>query len=153
MIAVQTILPPAWVTALVDDVLLPAVMPHGFVGRFGYRVWEPEEHMSGFDGWQVAAYPSPYEIRSAHAHDGGRSYGAFALDVKKLLSSFSDVEDIAWRSNANQHNLSSEFDCPEIVVAGKFAGRRVRLRVFGGPPIDEPISHFVDPANKTAVEA
>jgi hypothetical protein len=138
---------PAWLRALVDDVVIDAVEPLGFIGRLGYRWWEPSSPHNGFAGHQVVVYPTPSEIRGPGVADGCCAVAGFNLDVGKLLATMARVESVVWRSPVR---YNGDLDGPELSVQGFFAGRHVLLRFFSRPPPDEPASHFVNPATGEA---
>jgi hypothetical protein len=140
---------PAWIKALVEDVLLPSMHPYGFIGPLGYRWWEPENPGNSFDGWQIAVFPTPNELRGPHPDDGCLYVNGFRLDVGKILSVLSEVQQVAWNSpTAYQGDL----DGPELSLQGSFAGKVIWLRFFQIPPPDERPAYYVNPVTGEAWE-
>jgi hypothetical protein len=133
---------PDWIRALVNDVLVDAFQPLGFIGPLGYRVWHPGHLDNIFDGWQIAVYPVPNEVRGSHPHDGERFVNGFCLDVGQILRVITDLKSVAWNMPTS---YNGELDGPELSLQGKFAGKQVWLRIFQMPPSDEPALYYIDP--------
>ncbi len=145
----HTVETPAWIKALVEDVIQPCVLPLGFMGHLGYRYWGPDDPDNQYEGWQLCVYPTPSEIRGQAADDGGMYVAGFRFDVSRLITGLTDVDDVVWASPAR---YTSNLDGPEISVRGAFAGKRVWVRFFCMPPPDEPPSFQVDPSTGEATE-
>lgn len=137
----HVVTPPAWMVALVDQVVLPAVVPYGPMGCLGYRWWHPGAADNAFDGWQVAVYPLAAEVKSER-YDGGLLISGFNLEIQRILAAFAAVESVVWRAAAR---YNEPLEGPSIDVQGTFLGERLVLRVFPLPPPDEPPSHYLDP--------
>lgn len=133
---------PAWLTALVEEVIKDAVVAHTVIGPLGYRWLLPGDAGNEFEGWQVTVYPTPGEIRGAHPNDGDKFVSGFRLNVGSILNHLTDVEEVAW--NAPSH-YNGDLDGPEFDVRGKFIGKRVWIRFFSLPPFDEPSTCYLDP--------
>jgi hypothetical protein len=146
---VHTIEEPQWLRALVQDVLVDAVQPLGFIGPLGYRWWEPNNTENNFDGWQVAVYPTPNEVIGPTAFDGCKYVSGFRLNVWHILNCLTAVEGVAWHAPVQYNGY---LDGPEISVRGMFAGKHVWIRFFQLPPPDEPASFLVNPATGQAIE-
>lgn len=133
---------PSWIKTLVEDIVLSSVLPYGFIGQLGYQYWEPGNINNVFDGWMVAVFPTPNEVRGACGVDGCRYVSGFELDLGKIVQSFCPLESLAWRMPAS---YNGDLDGPELSVQGHFAGKHVWLRFFHVPPTDEPSRYYVDP--------
>lgn len=146
----HTIQEPYWIKALVDDVVIEAMQPHGFIGPLGYRWWEPDSPNNSFAGWQIVVFPTPNEVKGATAHDGSRYVSGFRLDVGRIIQAMGGtVESVVWNAPM-QYN--GDLDGPELSVQGQFAGRHIWLRFFHIPPPDEPPSFYVNPDSGEAWE-
>lgn len=138
-----TIQEPLWLKALVEDVVVDAFEPLGFIGPLGYRYWGPGDVQNQFDGWQVCVFPTPVEVRGCHPGDGALGVQGFRLDVAHLIKALGGaIEMLVWHSPTR---YNQDLDGPELSVQGQFAGKRVWLRVFNLPPPDEPAACFFDP--------
>lgn len=145
----HTVQEPAWVKALVEGVLLEAFQPLGFIGPLGYRWWEPGSPSNAFEGWQIAVFPTPNEVKGPVAQDGCRYVSGFRLDVGRIIGVMTSVDMLVWAAPA-QYN--GDLDGPEVSLRGMFVGKRVWLRVFHLPPPDEPTSFYVNPQTGEAWE-
>jgi len=135
---------PHWLDALADAVI-DLMTPLGVIGPLGFCWWEPQGTATE---WVVAVYPTPNELRGGQ-HDGCLTVSGFQLDVLKLISFFSSVAEVAWRSPVR---CGEDFDGPELFVRGLFLGKTIRLRVFLFPPHDEPAGCIIDAATGQARE-
>lgn len=142
MIEEHIIQEPSWIKTLIEDVVVDAVLPLGFIGPLGYRYWEPGNVNNHFDGWIVAVFPTPNEVKGPCDTDGSRFVAGFHLDLGKIVDVFRPVEELAWRMPVS---YNGDLDGPELSVQGQFAGKHVWLRFFHMPPPDEPSSYYVDP--------
>ena len=143
----HVVVTPTWIKVLVDDVLLDAVAPYGFIGPLGYRYTGPGESGNSFDGWTLFVYPVPSEIRGADQLDGAQFVSGFELDISRIIRNMAAIEEVVWRAPAKYNR---ELDGPEISVRGRFAEKRVWIRFFNLPPSDEPPAFAVDPATGVA---
>lgn len=141
----HTVITPAWITTLVNDLLVDAFVPLGFIGPLGFRYWAPQEG----GAWEVAVYPLPSEIRGSDKNDGNLFVSGFRLDLMKVLKALTDVEEVAWHSPARYNN---DLDGPEISVRARFVGKPVNLRIFHMPPPDEPPAFAYNPQTREALE-
>lgn len=132
--------PPAWLRALVEDVVLEAVTPLGFVGPLGYRWLPPGEPANQYDGWQVCVFPTPNEAAGG-PHDGCKYVDGIEVDLTAVLGALAAVEKVVWHASVR---YNGELDGPEVSIRGQFANRRVWLRLFHVPPSDEPAAYLVD---------
>lgn len=146
---VHTILEPLWLRSFIEDVVIDAVTPLGFIGPLGYRWWEPGNSANPFDGWQIVVYPTPNEVRGPVVHDGCKYVSGFRLNVGHIIGVMTTVEAVVWNAPV-QYN--GDLDGPEVGVQGMYAGKHVWLRFFQMPPPDEPCSFFVDPATGQTIE-
>lgn len=145
----HTIQEPLWLRSLIEDVVIGAVTPLGFIGPLGYRWWEPGNRDNTFDGWQIVVFPTPNEVRGPVPHDGCKYVSGFRLDVGQVIGVMTAVESVAWNSPTS---YNGDLDGPELSVRGTFAGKHVWLRFFHLPPPDEPCSFYVNPATGQTVE-
>lgn len=145
-IEVHNVAEPEWIRTLVNDVLLAAFEPLGFIGQLGYRWWEPDNVYNTFAGWQIAVFPTPNEICGSHECDGRLSVNGFSLNIGSILNVFSSIKSVVWNAPTE---YNGDLDGPELHVQGLFAGKHVWLRVFNIPPSDEPPSYCIDPAQGT----
>lgn len=132
---------PVWVDTLVEQVAR-ALEPHEFFGPLSYRLWEPDNPNNANAGWTLAVFPTPWECRGG-PHDGAAAVSGFDLNVRSLMSVFSEVNSVAWRMPTR---YNGDLDGPELGIRGTFAGRDVWLRLFHAPPPDEPVSHVYEAA-------
>ena len=146
---VHTIQEPAWLKALVEDVVVDAVVPLGFIGPLGYRYFEPQNPENSFDGWQVVIYPTPNEVRGPVANDGCKYVSGFCLDVGRIIEAMSQVDSVAWNAPVQYNGY---LDGPEISVQGQFAGKHIWLRFFQLPPPDEPCFFYINPQTGEVAE-
>jgi hypothetical protein len=137
MIESQPIADPAWLVALIEDVVHPAVGSADFMGPLGYRYWSPPDA----DGeWRIAVYPTPLQL-----NDNCLCVMGFSLDVWAIQGEIADIEECVWVS-PTRHN--SDLDGPEVSIRGRFLGHRIWLRFFHIPPPDEAPSYAVDPRTR-----
>src|SRR4051794_2137678 len=106
---------PSWIKALVEDVLLDSFEPLGFIGPLGYRWWEPGSPDNTFDGWQIAVFPTPNEVRGPVAEDGCKHVAGFQLDVGRIVGVMAGVDHLVWNAPA-QYN--GDLDGPELGIKG-----------------------------------
>src|SRR4051812_22345516 len=123
----HVVTPPAWMVALVEEVVLPAVTPTGAMGCLGYRWGGPAAAGNVFAGWQVAVYPLAAEIKAPGKYDGALMISGFSLDLHRIMTAFMAVESVVWQAVA-QYNGPLEGPC--LDVQGTFLGERLLLRVF-----------------------
>lgn len=147
MLSLAAVETPGFLPALMD-VLLAAITPEGLLGPIGFRWWGPDDSGSAFNGWTVAAYPTPHEV-SGGPNDGARGCTGFQLNIAVIVGAFSSLEKLDW---AAPGHYNGDLDGPEISVKGTFAGKPVWLRVFSLPPLDEPASIVIDPIRHRAWE-
>jgi hypothetical protein len=148
-IEVHTLEQPAWIKALVDDVVLECIRPDGFMGPLAFAWWEPGNPDNTFSGWQIMVYPTPNELRGAHAEDGCRFVNGFRLDVGRIMQAMGPIEDVVWNTPTRYTGF---LDGPELSVQGAFAGRHVLLRVFNLPPPGTRATYYVNPRDGSAVK-
>lgn len=139
-VEIHTAEQPKWLDALVETVLECVTPDDSFMGPLGYRWWEPDNAYSLCPDWVLAVYPTPYDARGGAA-DGGRCVSGFSLDVKRLAQAFAEVNELRWDAPVRYYG---DLDCPALTICGKFAGKKVQLRVFHLPPSDEPSACAVD---------
>jgi hypothetical protein len=139
MVSEHAVIVPPWIAALVD-VVVSAMTPLGFIGRLGYRWWEPENENNDRDCWQVYVFPTTAVCKGG-PNDGLEFTSGFTLDVSKLTDAVNHISEMAWHAPCQYTN---DLDGPEFRIQGQFAGKEVRLRVFTLPPGDEPVSCSVD---------
>lgn len=133
---------PEWIAALVEDVIVPAVVPFSFIGTLGYRYWRPDDPTNEHRAWVLAVYPTSNEIVGPCAGDGATATSGFRLNVAALTGAMTDVESVVWECPARYNGT---MDGPEISVRGRYAGNTLVLRFFHLPPPDEPPSFRVNP--------
>lgn len=149
MLVEHTIETPHWLVSLVEDVLMDAVIPLGFIGPLGYRYWEPDDEGNASNVWQVAVYPTPNEIRGSDRNDGSMFVSGFRLDIGSILKCFHEVEEVVWVSPTKYSGI---LDGPEISLRGTFTNKQVWLRFYNMPPPDEPPAFAVNPQTAEATE-
>jgi hypothetical protein len=137
---------PAWIRTFVDDVVVAAVTPLGFIGRLGYRYWPPGEHGPE---WVLSVFPTAAEVVGTHSADGAKYLSGFEVDVARIVGGMNGVQVVAWTMPVK---YNGELDGPELCVRGQFAGKHVRLRFFHLPPSDEPVSFCFNPATRETWE-
>ncbi len=142
-VSVHTVEEPEWIQALLE-LLANAVTPHEFFGPLSYRLYELNSDSPASENPTLAVlvFPTPFELCYGPV-DGGRAIPGFTMDVRKILSGFSVVNNLAWHVPAK---YNGDLDGPELRIAGSFAGRRIWLRFFTVPPPSEPVSHVYEPA-------
>ncbi len=145
----HTINTPAWLTSFMNDVLIECIVPMGFIGRVGYRYWEPEDPSNPSKSWLIVAYPTPNVIRGSNRNDGTMFVSGFQFNVSKLIEAMTDVEEVVW-SNPVKYN--GDMDGPELSVRGVFNNKHVWLRFFHMPPSDEPPGFAVNPQTSESTE-
>ncbi len=144
----HTIVTPAWLRALIEDVVVEVVTAFGFMGPIGFRYEEPADDQPDA-AWVIHAYPTPNEVRGCDANDGMMFVSGFSVNLGALLDAFQTVTSVTWHSPAQQTAHDSG---PKIVVQGTFLGRRVALHFFRMPPADEPPAFAVNPRTSEATE-
>ena len=130
---------PAWIQALVDEVVLPAVLPQTFIGELGYRFWVPESQEDGAT-WLIHVYPMPIELRGQQ-YDGQRATSGFSLDVGKIVARFDRLDDMAWCSPPF---TNAAVVPPRMDFTGMFLGNPVELRITAIAPPDANPTHVMD---------
>lgn len=133
---------PAWITALVEEVVVPAVTPLGFIGPLGFRFWEPDSPGNPGDAWQIVVFPTANLVCGSHKNDGGTFVAGFRLNIGLILNTIGHVNSVVWNSPASYNGT---LDGPEIDIRGKFVGKVIWLRLFSLPPPDEPPAFRVNP--------
>lgn len=143
MFTEHTVETPAWIRALVDDIM-ECVTPLGFIGPLGYRYQEPAEQKQSDqpDEWQLVVYPTANEIRGSDKNDGALFVSGFRLDVSRMIGFMCSVEEVVWNSPIK---YGGDLDGPEISLRGRYTSKQVCIRFFHMPPSDEPPAYAVNP--------
>jgi hypothetical protein len=127
---------PAWLNGLVEAVA-DAMTSHGVPGPLGFRFREED------GAWDVLVYPVPVELVGG-AHDGGVVSPCFSLDLERVRSAFSRVDDVSWVA----HAAGPEDEGPCVSLEGEYGGREVWLRVLAFAPDDEDPGMKLDTTGK-----
>jgi hypothetical protein len=136
---VPVLTPPHWLLSLVE-LIDEAIDESDLVGPLAYSWLEPETVDNPLSDWLVVVYPT-LAVEAGGPNDGGLLAPGFALDLYTVTDAFSPLTDLAWISPAR---YTGHLDGPHLMLAGKFAGQRVELRIFDLPPHGTPPSLIVN---------
>jgi len=136
---------PECVRQLVNDVIneFDFIEP---IPSIGFCCWSKDNKDNPFpDGWQIIFYPPAYEIIGGN-QDGEIKIPGFYVNIKTILSHFSEVEFLVWRHTTE---YTSDGDGPELIIQGRVGNENVRLRILGYKPTSEEVIYFLDAATNT----
>jgi len=123
-----------WLEELVTKVS-NLILPLGFIGQLGFRYLEPLTNHNPVNRWIVWLYLVPHEL-SGGRHDGAAVVSGFCLDLKQLLTLFSEVRTLEWKVT---RGYTDGLAGPEVWLEGELLENDVpvQLHFFSEPPLDE----------------
>lgn len=136
---------PDWIQELVQRIS-EQLRPLGFIGQIGFRYLRPNADQNTTGRWLLGIYLIPYELTGGQ-HDGAAAVSGFCLNIRDLLSIFSEVTTLEWRV---PRSYTDGLAGPEVWLEGLYRGSEaVQLHVYADPPSDEAPALVLDVTTNT----
>lgn len=136
---------PEWLEELVRR-LGELLRPLGFIGELGFRYLSPDAGANTTQRWLLAVYVVPHELAGGK-QDGSLVMSGFCINIKKLISLFSEISTLEWRV---PKSYTDGLAGPEVWLEGLYAeGIPVQLHIYAEPPSDESPTLVLDVTTNT----
>jgi len=124
---------PEWIEELIQSISSD-LKPSGLIGQLGFRYLPPDAPMNSTQRWLIGVYLVPYEL-SGGRYDGAEAVAGFSMNIKGLLSLFSDVLTLEWKV---PRGYTDGLSGPEVWLEGTYRqSKKVQLHIYADPPLDE----------------